>query len=254
MRVKCLNIGESHTGKTRAIGTLPGKGYIIDANIDPEGYESLRVPFEIIKAGQLAATLAKAPSTRVLVVDYASIPKKVRPDQNPQPSKEVVSKLITDINSIEPYFEKIDGIALDSLTLFGEHVIDFVVAFQGRLIPEIQDWRLAVMKVREILTMLLGVPKHIVLTAHIQSETDQGTNVRRQVPQVFGKDLPNDIPKLFSECFQSVTIPGKDGPTYKWLTRPQGMIGFLGSRKIDNLPVYIDPDYTRLFDYVKTDI
>jgi hypothetical protein len=107
----------------------------------------------------------------------------------------------------------------------------------------------------EVLFRLQGIGKKtLVMLAHFQTERDEITGRGRQVPQVWGKSLPQDILKWFSTIFQTVTNPdGKGGTIYNWRTKPEGLVESLGGRPpfADNLPVIIPQDFKALFERVK---
>jgi hypothetical protein len=101
-------------------------------------------------------------------------------------------------------------------------------------------------KVFSIIGSMMGYGLNVIVTGHLQSEKDEITGRGRMTPFVWGKSLPEMIPRLFGEVFQSLIVSdGKGGIKYVWQTKPDagGFIGFLGSRKFDGLPKFIDQNF-----------
>jgi hypothetical protein len=188
---------------------------------------------------------------QVLVIDYTTSVVTIDSTAQPSPRKETFLALIRDINTAGHFLSRFDGIGMDSLAPLATEALDFVVAMNSRRDTQIQDYKIAIAKLGEVLNGIFSFGKNFVLTAHLQSETDQVTGRGRVVPQVWGKDLPSDIPKKFSEVFQTQTVPNpktKNGVDYRWLTRPDGFINFLGSRLRDDLDRSIEQDFSKLTD------
>ena len=184
---------------------------------------------------------------KVLVMNYTATTREVSLLPVAEPKRDKVQWLIEDLNSIgKEHLEEFENLALDPLGPFGDEVLDFIVAANGRKDTQIQDYKVAQYKIYAILGAMMGMGKNVVLTAHLQGEKDEITGRGRMTPLVWGKGLPSAIPRLFGECFQAIAVSdGKGGVGYKWLTKPDpgGFIGFLGSRKFDNLPKLVDQDF-----------
>lgn len=188
-------------------------------------------------------------TTEILVIDYTSNVTEIVPTAQANPQKGRFLSLIQDINTCGKHMDRFDGVALDSLAPFATEALDFVVAMNNRKDTQIQDYKITLSKIGEVLNALFSFGKNFVMTAHLQSETDQVTGRGRVVPQVWGKDLPSDIPKKFSEVFQTQTMSNpktSGGVDYMWLTKPDGFVNFLGSRLRDDLPRIIPQDFAKL--------
>lgn len=243
-------MGESHTGKTRSLSTLPGKSVLFNFD-SPDNVSALRVPYK-----EVARLEDYWPDPfdfgKVLVVNYTAMPREVSLLANPPLRKDLVEILLKDINSV---YQHLDVLATDegngtliieTLGPFGDAVLDYIVASAGRADTQIQDYRPAMRKIAAVFGSMMGTGMNVIVTGHLQSEKDEITGRGRITPLIWGKILPEAIPKMFGEVFQSVVVSdGKGGVQYKWLTKPEpnGFIGFLGTRKFDNLPKYIDQDY-----------
>ncbi len=187
----------------------------------------------------------------VLVIDYTSTVMTIEATALPSPQRTRFMSLFQDINYAGKHLDLFDSIALDSLSPFATEALDFIVAMNNRRDTQIQDYKICIAKINEVLNSLFSFGKHFVMTAHLQSESDAVTGRGRQVPQVWGKDLPSDIPKKFSEVFQTKTIPNSKtagGVDYMWQTKPDGFVNFLGSRLRDDLKPVIPQDFSALVD------
>jgi len=187
---------------------------------------------------------------KVIVVDYTTTQQKVEVSHLASPSKDRCMALILDINSLEEHKGEFNNISLDSLYPLGIEALDFVVSMNGRRDTQIQDYKIAIQKLCNIINACLSFEdKGCVLTAHLQSEKDEVTGRGRMSPNVWGKDLPSLIPKMFADTFQTVVqTNAKGGVEYLWLTKPEGLVGFLGSRVRDDLPRLVEPDFGKLWD------
>ena len=171
---------------------------------------------------------------KILIVDYGK-PTKISEGLT-KPSRELISSLIKDINESEKMLDKFDNFAFDSLAPLADETLDFITAMDGKSDTEIQHYKRAIKKLKEIISAAFSYRKSVVMICHIQSEKDEVTGRGRMNPLVWGKQLPSDIPKLFSEVFQATTETRKDGPGYIWRTQPDNWLGFLGTRRKDKLP------------------
>lgn len=246
-------MGESHTGKTRSLSTIEGKGILFNFD-SPDNVSALRVPYQ--EVARLEDYWADPfDFGKVLVVNYTSVAREISLLASTPPRKDLIETLIKDINSIYQHMDVIatemskGTLIIETLGPFGDAVLDYIVASAGRSDPQIQDYRPAMRKVAAVFGSMMGTGMNVIVTGHLQSERDEITGRGRITPLIWGKILPEAIPKMFGEVFQSVVqSDGKGGLKYQWLTKPDpnGFIGFLGTRKFDNLPKYIEQDYSYL--------
>lgn len=193
---------------------------------------------------------------KVIVVDYTTLSHKIEISHLPSPKKDMFMSLALDINSLEGHQTEFHNIVIDSLSPFATSALDFIVDMNMRRDTQIQDYKVAIEKVLSVINACSSYEdKAFVMIAHFQSEKDAVTGRGRMVPNVWGKDLPADIPKRFSDVFQTIVQPDdKGGVEYKWLTRPEGMVGFLGSRVSDNLPRLVEPSFGLLWQNMVQDV
>ena len=238
-----LILGESHTGKTRSLSTLPGRSVLFNFD-SPDNASSLRVPFKEVL--RLVEWWKRGEAIdRVVVVQYNLMPQELGLRSAPDVSAKPIQALIEDVNSIREHLGEVENLILETLGPFADEVLDFVVADNNRKQTEIQDYKTAKKKLFSILGSMMATGKNVVVTGHLQSDKDEVTGRGRVVPLIWGSQLPDLIPKFFGEVFQSVSQPGKrpGEVEYKWVTKPTQWLGFLGTRKFDNLPAVIEQDY-----------
>lgn len=252
--IKMLQVGPSHTGKTTSISTLPGQ--TIDFNFDPGGYQSIRAHVQVVQSLR-AFWETKETIKQVLVVDYSSIPRKVLLDKFPQPMEAVAKNFMQDVNTLEENLDKFTGTVLDSAISFGDAVLEYIAKLQGHSYAgETKkneswgiDYRLASLKVEEIIDALLGLPKHFIFLCHLQAQTDATTLAIQEIPLIFGKALPASIPRKFSEVFMNVVRNDGPGgrPNYLWQTWPDEWHKYLGTRRLQNLDKFVKPNFKELY-------
>jgi len=237
-----LILGESHTGKTRSLGTLTGKSILFNFDM-PDNVTSLRVPYQEILRLKEFWPIGDLLTVPMVVVQYTAMRRDISLGATPDPSATKLRAFIEDVNSLQPHLAEVDNLIVETLQPFAEEVLDFIVSSNGRRDTQIQDYKVARAKIFAIFHSLMATGKNIIVTGHLQSEKDEILGRSRIVPMVWGKDLPGSIPKMFGEVFQSVAIPSEKGVNYQWLTKPDGFLNFLGSRKADKLPKFIDQDF-----------
>ena len=245
-----LIIGPPITGKTRSLGTLPGRTILF--NWELEGYLALRVPYVVYQSLR-TFWQEKKKIENVIVVDYLVRPGSITEGKEVKLNREDFLNFIKDANSTVEHLEEFENIAIDSLARFAMEALNFIVALNGRNVVQIQDYKDAIAKIIEVLFRIQGLGKTLIMLAHFQSERDDITGVGRRVPQVWGKDLPQDVLKWFSTTLQTTTTPdGKGGTTYLWKTKPEGLVESLGGRPpfADNLPATIPQDFKALFERI----
>lgn len=244
-----LIVGPPLSGKTRSLDSLPGR--LIHFNFELEGYQALRKPFIVVPTLRDFWTTKKQIEKTVVVDCADNLPGLIGEGKEARVEATKITNLIKDCNTLPDHLGDFDAISIDSLAPFGIAVLDFVIALNGRSVPQIQDYRDALYKTKEILFKLQSLKKIFVLLAHFQTEKDEITGRARQVPQVWGSNLPQDIVKWLSTTFQAVVAStGKGDVEYKWNTKPEGLVESLGSRKWDNLPKFIPQNFEALFKMV----
>lgn len=221
-------------------------------NLDgPDNVTALRVPYQEVVSLE-DYWLQPFDFGKILVVNYTAVQREISLLANPKEDRTRVDQLIKDINSLRAHPDALaseegpGNLTLETVGSLAEEALSWVVSTQGRTDTQIQDYKIAMRKVFSILGSMMGYGLNVVVTGHLQSEKDEITGRSRITPFVWGKSLPEMIPRLFGEVFQSLVVSdGKGGIKYVWQTKPDagGFIGFLGTRKFDNLPKFLEQDF-----------
>jgi len=244
-----LLIGKSKTGHTRCLETLP-RGLLI-FSFDKEGWLSLRKK-KIILRKSLREWLKEGVILKpdeCLVIDYF-VSDQILNDKYIKYETTLLHNFILDSHELwkpEIKGKGISHISIDSLTWMQAPVLEFVVAFQSRVTTSQNDYGLAINKMKEIISSFTGLPQDFVLTTHIQSDKDETTGEIKEQPLVYGKQLPDVIVSAFSTVFQTVTQPTTSGLAYLWDTQPSAYLKTVGTRLLDNLPKFIEPNFEKWF-------
>lgn len=148
-----------------------------------------------------------------------------------------------------------ETLALDSLTMAADAAMQFVLEKNGRgsAQPTIADWGEAIREVKDLLGYLTTLPCHVVVTAHTQLVKDEVLGDIQWVPLIFGKDLPHRLGIYFDEVYLTTianTISGGQKTNeYKLQVKPDSRVKMLKSRmntdgKLFNQ--YEEPDFAKL--------
>lgn len=245
--IKALLVGESKTGKTACLDTLPYP--LVDFSFDIGGWQSLarqpdkkRVlcegeeeawitgggnPLTVIR--NLKLWMEKSgrnllPKER-LIVDYAHA-DPVALGQFTTTSTELLTSFIYDFNQLwetKKCIEKgVCHVALDSLTSFQRPILEYVVAMNARTITVVQDWGQAISKIDEIVSSGVALPFDFIMTAHTQTEKDELHGSVKESLLIYGKNLPSILLAKFDDIFLSVAERTTRGLEYKWGTSRSG--------------------------------
>jgi hypothetical protein len=252
--VNVLLIGETKTGKTVALETLPSG--VVDFSFDIGGWHSLgRRGLKKVKVVSRLKDWVESDdylqSDEILVVDYA-VADIVEQSQHTATSPTLITNFIVDFNLLwhrqtECVEKGICHIAIDSLTSFQRPILEYVMALNARVIAVQQDWGQAINKVDEIIQSAVALPFDFVLTTHIQAEKDEVTGKVKELPLIYGKQLPNLILAKFDDIFLTLKERTPAGLSFWWGTTPEGLLQCVGTRSFDNLPVRVKPDFKALY-------
>lgn len=121
-----LNLGDSHTGKTQSLSTLPERSILFNFE-PPDNVTSLRVPYRE-ELRLMEFWKKKEPIEKVLVIQYTGVPREVSLLALPDPNKTKITAFIEDLNTIGKHLDEVDNLILETLAPFGDEVLDFVVA------------------------------------------------------------------------------------------------------------------------------
>lgn len=196
---RILIMGDSGTGKTHFIGTMP-KPFLADFD---RGYATL--------AGQ-----------EVKAIAY---------------SKEDWQAFKNELQAWRKGARYgCETFALDSLTMAGEAAMYHVLKKNGRANgqPTIADWGEAIREVKDALDWITTLPCAVVVTAHMQLEKDEVLGDIQYRPLIFGKELPARLGIWFDEVYSTTVTTkldqGKTTTQYRLQVKPDSRNKIIKSR------------------------
>lgn len=212
---RILVLGDTGSGKTTQILTLPGKkfAYLFDANalLSLRGYD---VDYEeyLPDVGSMAAgSLTKGKGDKSSGSTSSELYKAWEQDFN--------NKLAAD------FFDPYDWICMDSCTTFLDLIMDRVLSINGRFgqWPQQDDYGPQMIAFTNVCRSLTGMGKGIYMTGHLDMRQDDLTKKIFRKPMMTGR-LQTKIPLLFSDVFVSEAEADNEGKVhYKLQTVPDRM-------------------------------
>lgn len=211
---RILILGDTGSGKTTQILTLPGKKfcYLFDSNalLTLQGYDVDYEEFlpDIVSAA--ATSLAKGKG------DQRS---SVSSDAYMQFEREWDERTKTG------FFDQYDWICFDSATTLLDLIMDRVLTINGRYgqWPGIDDYGPTMIAFTNLVRSANSLGKGIFFTGHLEAEKDKNTSVLAMSPMLIGK-LKKRVPLLFSDIFYTDSQTDKEGkPQFRIQTMPSGI-------------------------------
>lgn len=144
---------------------------------------------------------------------------------------------------------------LDSLTMASEAAMFHVLKKNGRAAgqPTIADWGEAIREVKDALDWITTLNCHVLVSAHNQLEKDEMLGDIQYRPLIFGKDLPARLGIWFDEVYSTtVTTTLKEGQAvtnYRLQVKPDARNKMIKSRmNVEGklFTQYEEPDYAVL--------
>lgn len=212
---RILLMGDSGTGKTHFIGTMP-KPFVCDFD---RGLQTLR--------GKPVKALPYNPD------DWAAFRKEVM-DWRKGPKYDCLT------------------FAVDSLSMAADSAMRYVLNKNGRAgqQPNIAEWGEAIREVKDLLGYLTTLPCNVVVTAHMEMVKDELLGDLQYRPLIFGKDLPSRLPIYFDDVFKTVVQTklegGKTVSSYRLQVKPDMRTSMIKSRMNTDgklFEQYEEPDY-----------
>lgn len=245
-----LILGESGTGKTRSLTTLPGSLFV--AEFDPSGERSIRRELKYYDPGDADKIIEdELTEKQAAIIRYLSISKSItknfRLDDRWLGQKRIMDLFILDVNQLLTGDNSIRNIAVDPLTGLSRIAKGACFATAGTKGPTFKDWDLFAEKVLEVVEVSQGYEaKNFILTAHIQTEKDAITEAIKESPYADGKKIPKTLIQAFDIVYQAMYRGGE----YVWRTKPTETMQSIRNRLIDGdeLGEYIPQDFGKLLD------
>ena len=248
MSINTLLVGESKTGKSQSLDTLPG--VVVGFSFDIGGWHPLaRKRDKGRKLGEeeleawvtdldhpvtvitnfkkwLANNTRDFLSHERVVIDYAKT-APIALGQYTQFDATLMTTFIHDFNQLwhaQPNLIErgLCHVYLDSLTSFQRPVMEYIKAMNSRLISVVQDWGQAIDKIDEVIQNGVALPFDFIMTAHTVTEKDELMGRVRESLLIYGKTLPAVILAKFDDIFLSVAERTTHGLKYMWGTSRSG--------------------------------
>jgi hypothetical protein len=253
--------GATGTGKTYSLGSIADAGVDLFLLFTESGLETLlgywtdqgkevppNVHWHILDRGSTNfLTLAEGAST---INTYTQESLHKMQDPNRAKHNQFVGLLKVLANYTDHRTGKTFGpvdtwgpdrcLAIDSLTGINPIALSLVVG--NKPVKSQPDWGIAQDQIEKLIRQLTdGCKCHIVLTAHVERETDQVFGGVKITVSTLGRALAPKIPPMFSD----VILSYREGAKFFWSTaNPQADL------KARNLPIAdgIVPDFKQIFN------
>jgi hypothetical protein len=262
---KILLIGPSGAGKTYALGTavdwaakndVQVRALFIESGLETLlGYwrdRNLEVPKNLAwhsvttKAVPLSSLIEAA--KKVGLLSYEGLTKSIDPNRSENNPYEALLRALADFPD-DRTGKKLGNIGewksdtilmMDSLSEIAWSAMKMVIGSKPTASPS--DYGVAQNNLINFLRYLTqGFPPTVIMTAHIQRQTDEITGTTKLMTKAIGKAMADDIPQLFSETIGAV----RDGGSWWWDTQNPNL-----DTKTRYLPIAakIKPDFGQILD------
>ncbi len=229
--LKLLVYGNSGTGKTCFALGAPTPMWVADFDGKADS----------------AGSFYKGDTERLNAIEVTSY--MADPKSNPFQS------FIKDINQLDP--EKYQTIVIDSITTFSAALMKAVMysnpgsnrSKMGETqVPHLKDYQIAISHFKDIVVKLLSMPLNVIMTAHIQTNKDETTGAITYDPLIWGKDLPDWLPMVFKEVYQTFTETRGKETLYFAQTKNRNKVR--ARSQIPGLPDPLKLDFKELKKYL----
>jgi hypothetical protein len=212
-RILCL--GDTGSGKTSQILTLPGKkfAYLFDSNalLSLRGYD---VDYEEVLPEVVSAAVS-------------SLSAKVVSDKRSTVKSDVFQKFEQEFDDRlkTGFFDPYNWICLDSSTTLLDLIMDRILSINGRFgqWPQQDDYGPQMIAFQNICRTITSMGKGIYMTGHLEVKQDKTSKVVSNRPMMTGR-LVAKIPLLFSDVFYcDASLDDKGKVNYRIQTVPDLM-------------------------------
>jgi len=226
--IKVYLAGDSGSGKTQAMVTMPGRKLLIDLD-------------------NRAETVVGTKNLHILRC-YEADPR------SPKAWMELLNiqkQIIVDIKANDFPFE---SIIYDGLTMMGRISMNWALLLDGKRglggCPAQQHYLPQMDNLAKFVLSSLTLPRHIGYTGHIELHEDMEDGKMKFYPKITGK-LRTELPNWFNETYKCDRVLAIDGKvSYRWLTAGSGRDEFFKS-SLNTLGKYWKDPITLDFDEEK---
>jgi phage nucleotide-binding protein len=148
--------------------------------------------------------------------------------------------------------EDIETIVIDSLSSLQDLLMGNIQRINNSLDrpPQIQEYGQFMVLMRQFLSDLTSIPKHIIVTAHEQMIQDETTQEIFITPLIYGKQFPGRIGMWFDEVYHMEVETTRDGKTtYKVRTHPYRK--YKCGSNLQGLDALEEPDFQAILKKAK---
>lgn len=222
--IKLLAYGDSGVGKTCAATGFPGPVHVLD--------------FDNKISSAAAYWKGTAQLAQITYENYGPVDDKGSSGQ----------RCNTDLGNMKKANAYPRTLVLDSLTTFSDEMLRYLMRLnpgikrmdtRGAATPALQDYQVARLFFKQILTEIINFPCNVVVLAHIQTEKDEATGEILRSPMLAGK-LSKELPIYFEEVYR---VHAKDG---KYLAQTKSDYKYNCRTQIKGLPPEIPFSYEEI--------
>lgn len=233
--LKLLLLGDSGSGKTTFIASMP-KPHIADFD------------GKVVSAAEY---LRKNNPTQLADVDYENYSNVEVTATNKMMAVDKFNHALGKMRSTVPF--PFETLALDSITTFSDESMKYLIKANpgvkrqvtvGAQLPVLQDYQMARIWFKQIITAMLGLPCNVVMTAHIQTDKDELTGRIERTPMMAGK-LSKELPIYFGEVWRAY----RDDKGQHW-AQTQSDSYFTCRSQIPGLPNPVKLDWNEIKKYL----
>jgi len=211
---RILLLGETGSGKTTQILSLPGKKYV-------HAFESnaiLTLRGHDVDYDEYLPTTVSAAATSLT---------KGKGDPRSTVSSDVYLHFEREFDDRlkHGFFDAYDWICFDSATTLLDLIMDRILTINGRFgqWPNQDDYGPQMMAFTNLCRTLVALGKGVLMTGHLEVKQDDKTKAIANRPMMTGR-LAAKIPLLFSDVFYTDAEVDKDGNSmYRLQTKPSGI-------------------------------
>lgn len=223
---KILIVGDAGTGKTRFMGSIPDV-FVFDHDAGMASNRDRSVEYETIKDAPYKSRVT-------------SKERGVHPWGTGWPH------FIKRLNEIGDDIDQGKGpaaIGVDSLTTLSDICMNYVLKGDSKEAGkiQIQHWGAQIQLMQMVMDQLTAWPVTIVMSAHIQRNTNNVTEVVEMLPLLTGK-LAGKVPIYFDEVWYAQVSGSGDKKSFTLQTESKGMVKQARSRF--NVPTGTETDWS----------